>query len=304
LLFALNAAAQSFPAKPIRFMIGVPPGGPTDTVARSIAPALSEALGQPIVVENKPGASAVIATDVVATAPPDGYTLGFIYITHTTNPTLIARLPYDTLKDFAAVAQVGSQQMLLLANPTFAANSVQDLIALAKASPGKLDYGASDAGSAPHLAGELFKLMSGTSITPVPYKGTAPALTDLLAGQIPFMFVSNITGLPHVKSGKLKALAVTGSQRLSLTPDVPTVAESGLPGYEITSWYGLVAPARTPREIIVRLNAEVNRVARDPKMKARMLAQGLELPETTPEQFDAHLRSEIAKWRKVLKNNS
>ncbi|HEX2566991.1 MAG TPA: tripartite tricarboxylate transporter substrate binding protein [Burkholderiales bacterium] len=300
----LDAAAQAYPSKPIRFMVGVPPGGPTDTVARSITPALTEALGQPIVVENKPGASAVIATDVVAKAAPDGYTLGFIYITHTTNPTLIAKLPYDTLKDFAAVAQVGSQQMLLLANPSFAPNSVQELIAAAKANPGKLDYGASDAGSAPHLAGELFKLMSGTSITPVPYKGTAPALTDLLAGQIPFMFVSNITGLPHVKSGKLKALAVTGSRRLSLTPEVPTIAESGLPGYEITSWYGIVAPARTPREIVARLNAEVNRIARDPKMKARMLAQGLELPETTPEQFDAHIRSEIEKWRKVLKSNS
>jgi tripartite-type tricarboxylate transporter receptor subunit TctC len=304
LLFVLDAAAQAYPSKPIRFMVGVPPGGPTDTVARSITPALTEALGQPIVVENKPGASAVIATDVVAKAAPDGYTLGFIYITHTTNPTLIAKLPYDTLKDFAAVAQVGSQQMLLLANPSFAPNSVQELIAAAKANPGKLDYGASDAGSAPHLAGELFKLMSGTSITPVPYKGTAPALTDLLAGQIPFMFVSNITGLPHVKSGKLKALAVTGSRRLSLTPEVPTIAESGLPGYEITSWYGIVAPARTPREIVARLNAEVNRIARDPKMKARMLAQGLELPETTPEQFDAHIRSEIEKWRKVLKSNS
>ncbi|HEY6822081.1 MAG TPA: tripartite tricarboxylate transporter substrate binding protein [Burkholderiales bacterium] len=302
--FALNAAAQGYPSKPIRFMVGVPPGGPTDTVARSITPALSEAFGQPIVVENKPGASAVLATDVVAKAAPDGYTLGFIYITHTTNPILIAKLPYDTLKDFAAVAQVGSQQMLLLANPSFPSSSVQELIALAKASPGKLDYGASDPGSAPHLAGELFKLMSGTSITPVPYKGTAPALTDLLAGQIPIMFVSNISGLPHVRSGKLKALAVTGSRRLSLTPEVPTVAESGLPGYEITSWYGIVAPARTPREVIARLNAEVNRVMREPKMKSRMLAQGLELPETTPEQFDAHIRSEIAKWQKVLGNHS
>jgi tripartite-type tricarboxylate transporter receptor subunit TctC len=301
LLFASDVSGQAYPSKPIRFMVGVPPGGPTDTVARSITPALSEALGQPIVVENKPGASAAIATDVVAKALPDGYTLGFIYITHTTNPILIPKLPYDTLKDFAAVAQVGSQQMLLLANPSFQPNSVQELIALAKASPGKLDYGASDPGSAPHLAGELFKLLSATDITPVPYKGTAPALTDLLAGQIPFMFVSNISGLPHVKSGKLKALAVTGSRRLSLAPEVPTVAESGLPGYEITSWYGLVAPARTPREVIARLNAEVNRVMRDPKMKSRMLAQGLELPETTPEQFDAHIRSEIAKWQKVLK---
>ncbi|HZQ71714.1 MAG TPA: tripartite tricarboxylate transporter substrate binding protein [Burkholderiales bacterium] len=301
-LGALPAAGQSpYPSKPIHFMIGVPPGGPTDTVARSIAPALTEALGQPIVVENKPGGSASLATDAVAKAAPDGYTLGFIYITHATNPTMHPSLPYDTLKDFAAVAQVGSQQMLLLANPSFPPKNVQELIAAAKASPGKLDYGASDPGSAPHLAGELFKMLSGTRITPVPYKGTAPALTDLIAGQIPFMFVSNISGLPHVKSGKLKVLAVTGAQRLSLAPEVPTVAESGLPGYEITSWYGIVAPARTPREIILKLNAEVNRIARDPGMKARMLSQGLELPETTPEQFDAHIRSEIVKWRRVLK---
>ena len=282
-------------------MIGVPPGGPTDTVARAIAPALSEALGQPVVVENRAGASAVIATDLVAKSAPDGYTLAFVYITHATNPTLVARLPYDTLKDFAAVALVGTQQMLLLANPSFPANSVQELVSLARASPGKLDYGASDPGSAPHLAGELFKLMSATQITAIPYKGTAPALTDLLAGQIPFMFVSNITGLPHVQSGKLKALAVTGTRRLSLTPNVPTVSESGLAGYEITSWYGIVAPARTPRAVISRLNGEIGKIARNPQVKSRLLGQGLELSGSTPEEFDAHIRGEIAKWEKVLK---
>ena len=295
-----NATAQNWPARPVRLLIGVPPGGPTDTVARALSPDLSEALGQPVVVENRPGASAVIATDVVAKSAPDGYTLGFIYITHATNPSLVAKLPYDTLKDFTGVSLVGSQQMLLLANPSFPPNSVQELVAAAKASPGKLDYGASDQGSAPHLAGELFKLMSGTQITAIPYKGTAPALTDLLAGQIPFMFVSNITGLPQVKSGKLKALAVTGAQRLALAPDVPTVSEAGLPGYEVTSWYGIVAPARTPRPVVARLSAEVAKITREPKMKARLLSQGLELVGSTPEEFDAHIRREIAKWQKVL----
>ena len=295
-----NATAQSWPARPVRLLIGVPPGGPTDTVARALSPDLSEALGQPVVVENRPGASAVIATDAVAKSAPDGYTLGFVYITHTTNPSLVAKLPYDTLKDFAGVSLVGTQQMLLLANPRFAPNTVQELIAAAKATPGKLDYGASDQGSAPHLAGELFKLMSGTQIAAVPYKGTAPALTDLLAGQIPFMFVSNITGLPQVKSGKLKALAVTGAQRLSLAPEVPTVSEAGLPGYEVTSWYGIVAPARTPRPVIARLSNEVAKIAHDPKMKARLLSQGLELVGSTPEEFDAHIRREIEKWQKVL----
>ena len=303
IFFAATAAAlaQGFPAKPVKLMVGVPPGGPTDTVARSIAPELSEALGQPVIVENRSGASGVIATDFVAKAPADGTTLAFVFITHATNPALVARLPYDTLKDFAAVALVGTQQMLLLANPSFAPNSVQELIAAARASPGKLDYGASDPGSAPHLAGELFKLMSATRITPIPYKGTAPALTDLLAGQIPFMFVSNITGLPHVQSGRLKALAVTGAQRLSLVPGVPTVSESGLPSYEITSWYGIVAPARTPRAVISRLSSELAQIARNPRMKGRLLSQGLELSGSTPEEFDAHIRSEIAKWERVLK---
>ena len=305
LILAVLAAAAGFaqddyPARPVRLMIGVPPGGPTDTVARAIAPALSEALGQPVVVENRSGASAVIATELVAKSAPDGYMLAFVFITHATNPTLIAKLPYDTLKDFAAVALVGTQQMLLLANPSFPPNSVQELVSLAKASPGKLDYGASDPGSAPHLAGELFKLMSATQITAIPYKGTAPALTDLLAGQIPFMFVSNITGLPHVQSGRLKALAVTGARRLSLTPNVPTLSESGLAGYEITSWYGIVAPARTPRAVISRLNGEIARIARNPQVKTRLLAQGLELSGSTPEEFDAHIRGEMAKWEKVL----
>ena len=305
LILAVLAAAAGFaqddyPARPVRLMIGVPPGGPTDTVARAIAPALSEALGQPVVVENRSGASAVIATELVAKSAPDGYMLAFVFITHATNPTLVAKLPYDTLKDFAAVALVGTQQMLLLANPSFPPNSVQELVSLAKASPGKLDYGASDPGSAPHLAGELFKLMSATQITAIPYKGTAPALTDLLAGQIPFMFVSNITGLPHVQSGRLKALAVTGARRLSLTPNVPTLSESGLAGYEITSWYGIVAPARTPRAVISRLNGEIGKIARNPQVKARLLAQGLELSGSTPEEFEAHIRGEIAKWEKVL----
>src|SRR5712664_2012123 len=214
-LAAFAAQAQNYPVKPVKLMVGVPPGGPTDAVARAIAPDLSEALGQGIVIENRSGASGVIATDLA----------------------LIAKLPYDTLRDFAAVSMVGQQSMLLLAHLSFAPSSVQELIAAAKARPGQLDYGASDAGSAPHLAGELFKLMSATSITPIHYKGTAPAMTDVLGGQIPFMFISNITGLPQVQSGKLKALAVTGAQRSALAPNVPTLSESGLPGYEVYGWY-------------------------------------------------------------------
>ena len=301
LLFVVAPAlAQTYPTKPVKLLVGVPPGGPTDTVARAIVPELGEALGQPIVVENRPGASAVIATDALAKSPPDGHTLGFIYITHATNPSLMAHLPYDTLRDFVPVSLVGRQSMVLLAHPSFVAASVQELIAAAKSAPGKIDYGASDSGSAPHLAAELFKMMSGTDLTPIYYKGTAPALTDLLAGHIPVMFVSNITALPQVKAGKVKALAVTGAQRIALAPDIPTVAESGLAGYEAYGWYGIAAPARTPGAVIERLHAEVAKIARDPKMKARLAGQGLELVGNTPAQFDAFIRAEIAKWAAVL----
>ena len=298
---AAQALAQTYPTRPIKVTVGVPPGGPTDTVLRAVSPELSEALGQPIVVENKPGASAVIATDFTAKSAPDGYTLTFIYITHATNATLMKNLPYDSLADLAPVSMVGRQSMVLLANPSFPAASVQELIAAAKANPGKIDYGASDSGSAPHLAGEFFKMMAGIDLTPIHYKGTAPAMTDLLAGHIKVMFVSNISALPHVKSGKLKALGVTGATRTAQAPEIPTIAESGLAGYEVYGWYGLAAPAKTPRPIIERLHKEVAKIAQDPKMKARLAGQGLELVGNTPEEFGAFIRAEIAKWRSVLK---
>jgi len=298
---AAQALAQGFPARPVKLLVGVPPGGPTDIVARAIAPELGEALGQPIVVENRPGASGVIATDAVAKALPDGHTLAFINNTHATNPALLAKLPYDTLRDFAPVSLVGRQSMVLLVHPAFAAGSVHELLAAAKAAPGKIDYGASDAGSAPHLAAELFKMMAGIDLTPVYYKGTAPALTDLIAGQIPVMFVSNISALPHVKAGKLKALGVTGTQRTPLAPEIPTIDESGLAGYEAYGWYGIAAPARTPGAVIARLHAEVAKIARNPVLRSRLAAQGLELVGNTPAEFDAFIRHEIAKWAAVLK---
>ncbi len=300
-LAASTAFAQSWPSRPVKLMVGVPPGGPTDTVARAIAPDLSEALGQPVVIENRPGASAVIATDAVAKSAPDGYTLAFIYITHATNPALMEKLPYDTLRDFAPVSMVGWQSMVLLANPSFPAASVKEVIELAKAKPGAIDYGASDSGSAPHLAGELFKMMANIDLTPVYYKGTAPALTDLIAGHIPLMFVSNVSAMPQVKAGKVKALAVTGRTRAAVAPEIPTVAESGLPGYEVYGWYGIAAPAKTPRAVIDRLHAEVAKIARNPKMKERLAGQGLELVGNSPEEFDAFIRAEVAKWGEVLK---
>jgi tripartite-type tricarboxylate transporter receptor subunit TctC len=301
LLISFQASGETYPTKPIKVLVGVPPGGPTDTVARAIAPDLSEALGQPVVVENKPGASAVIATDAVAKSAADGYTLAFIYITHATNPALMDKLPYDTLRDFAPVSLVGWQSMVLLAHPSFAAASVKELVQLAKTKPGAIDYGASDAGSAPHLAGELFKMMAGIDLTPVHYKGTAPALTDLIAGHIPLMFVSNVSAMPQVKAGKVKALAVTGRTRAAVAPEIPTVAESGLAGYEVYGWYGVAAPAKTPRPVIERLHAEIAKIARDPKMKDRLAGQGLELVGNSPEEFDTFIRAEVAKWGEVLK---
>ena len=298
---AAQALAQAYPTKPIKVTVGVPPGGPTDSVLRAVSPELSEALGQPIVVENKPGASAVIATDAAAKAAPDGYTLTFIYITHVTNPTLMKSLPYDSLADLAPVTMVGRQPMVLLAHPSFEAKSVKELIAAAKAAPGKINYGASDSGSAPHLAGELFKSLAGVDLAPIHYKGTAPAMTDLLAGHIQVMFVSNITALPQVKSGRLRPLGVTGTTRTAQAPEIPTIAESGIAGYEMYGWYGFAAPAKTPRPIIQRLYSEVAKLAQDPKMKARLAGQGLELVGNTPEEFDAFIRAEIVKWRSVLK---
>ena len=298
---ATQAVAQTWPTKPIKVLVGVPPGGPTDSVLRAVSPELSEALGQPIVVENKPGASAVIATDAAAKAAPDGYTFTFIYITHVTNPSLMKSLPYDSLNDLVPVTMVGRQPMVLLAYPGFPASSVKELIAAAKAAPGKINYGASDSGSAPHLAGELFKALAGIDLAPIHYKGTAPAMTDLLAGHIQVMFVSNISALPQVKSGRLKPLGVTGATRTAQAPEIPTIAESGLAGYEMYGWYGFAAPAKTPRPIIQRLYSEVAKIAQDPKMKARLAGQGLELVGNTPEEFDAFIRAEIAKWSKVLK---
>jgi tripartite-type tricarboxylate transporter receptor subunit TctC len=253
-----------------------------------------------VLIDNRGGAGGIIGTDVVAKAPPDGYTIAMVFISHATNPTLVAKLPYDTLRDFAPVTLVGYQTAVLVLHPSLPVNSVKQLIALAKASPGKLSY-AGDTGSASHLAGELFKYMTGTSIVHVPYKGNAPALIDTLAGHIPFMFNAIITCLPYVKAGKLKALAVTSVQRSSLAQELPTMSESGLLGFEVTPWYGVVAPARTPKEAIGRLNSEIVKVLRTPDLKERLSSQGAEVVGSTPEEFDAYIRNEISKWDKVLK---
>jgi tripartite-type tricarboxylate transporter receptor subunit TctC len=291
----------SYPAKPVKIIVPVPPGGGVDILARAIGQKLSEAFKVPFIPENKPGASAAVGTDLLAKSPPDGYTLMMAYTAHATNPFLNPNLPYDTEKDFAAVALVGYIPLVLVVNPAVPANSVTELIALAKAKPGQLSFASGGAGAGAHLSGELFRSLAGVDVTHVPYKGNAPALVDLLGGQVTMMFDTVNTAMPHVKTGKLKLLATTTARRSSMAPDVPTMIESGLPGFEVSAWYAVLAPAKTPREVIARLNAEINKALADPEMKARFAAQGVEFVGGTPEQADAFVRSESARWGKVIK---
>jgi tripartite-type tricarboxylate transporter receptor subunit TctC len=295
----LPAAAQ-YPAKAVRLVVPAAAGGPTDLLARSIAPKLAEGLGQPLLIENRGGAGGVIGTELVARAAPDGYTIGLVFISHATNPAMVAKLPYDTLKDFAPITLVGYQTLLLVTHPSLPVGSVNELVAMAKSRPGKLDY-AADKASGPHLAGELFKYATGTRIVHVPYKGNGPALTDTLAGQVPFMFNTISTSLPYVKTGKLKALAVTSAQRSPLAPELPTMAESGLPGFEVTPWYGLVAPSGTPADVVRKLHAETVKALRSPELKELFAAQGVEIVGGSPDEFRSYIQAEMIKWDKVIK---
>jgi tripartite-type tricarboxylate transporter receptor subunit TctC len=238
---------------------------------------------------------------VLVKSAPDGYTLEMVFITHATNPALMDNLPYDTLKDFAPVALIGSQTLALVTNPSLPVTSVKELIALAKARPGQLSYASGGNGNSAHLSGELLKNMAGIQMVHVPYKGQALALTDVLGGQVPMMFDTLNTCLPHIRSGKLKVLAVTSPHRSPHLPDVPTLSESGFPGFDVMPWYGIVAPAATPRDVVRKLNGEVNRILRSPDVKAQFASQGTEIASGTPEDFDSHIRSEMERWAKVIK---
>jgi len=301
-LAACAAIAQSsFPSKPIRIIVGTPPGGANDTVARILASRM-DGLGQTVIVENRPGASQMIAAEMVAKAPADGTMLLIA------SQTILAVVPiinkvtsFDPLKDFAAVALVGSTPLVLVVNPAVPANSVKELIAIGKARPGELNFGSGGVGTTPHMAGELFAMMSGIKMTNISYKGEQPALTDMLGGQLPMMFSNVAAAMQHVKSGKLRGLAVTSAARIDAAPGLPTVAEAGLPGYETETWLGLIAPSATPRDIVARINAEVLRVMALPDVRDKLLAQGLTLSRSTPDQFAAHIRSEHAKWSKLIK---
>jgi tripartite-type tricarboxylate transporter receptor subunit TctC len=300
-LAASFAHAQSYPAKPIRLVVTSPPGGSQDFLARLLGQALSPALGQQVVVENRTGASGIIGIDFVAKAAPDGYTLllgaaGPIAVV----PAFKEKLPFDPVRDFAPITMVASGPFAVVVHPSVPARSLKELIAIAKAKPGALNYGSSGAGASPHLAAELLKSMAQINLVHIPYKGVGPALTDLVGGQIDLMFADVHLVLPHAKAGKLRALAVTSRDRSSVMPGAPTVSEAGVPGYSAGTWFGVLAPAGTSPEIVSRLNAEIGKVLANASLRERLSTQGIEPGASTPEQFAAHLRSELAKWRNVV----
>ena len=295
--------AQAYPNKPIRFIVPVAPGGIADYYSRVIGSKLHEAWGQPVVVENRAGGGGNIGSDIVAKSPPDGYTMvmGFIG-SHAVNPFLVKHMPYDPQRDFVPVVMVIEAEGMLAVHPSLPANSVHELIALAKAQPGRLAYASGGIGTSSHLAGELFKSMTGTSLVHVPYKGNAPAIADLIGGQTQLTFATMPTVVPHVRAGKLRGLAVIGATRSAAAPQLPTIAESGVPGFSVNNWIGLFAPAGTPGDIVRKMNAEVQRIMRLPEVTRRMEVEGERFTPNSPEEFGAFIRAEVAKWAKVVKD--
>ena len=299
LAFGQNAAAQEYPTRSVKIVVGYPPGGAVDVNARLLGQLLSEHWKQPVVIENRSGAGSTIATTSVAQAAADGHTILLASPAHAINATLYKKLPYDTATAFAAVAKLSLAPLVLIVHPSLPAQNVEQLIALAKAQPGKLNYGSSGAGTTVHLAGALFNMMAGTSIQHIPYHGGGPAITALLAGDIQIMF-AGVEGLAQVKSGKLRALAITATERLEFFGNLPTVAESGLPGFDVETWYGLYVPAATPALVVQRLNKDVNDILRESATIARYRKLGFEVFQSTPEQFAAFTQSELKKWRDVI----
>jgi tripartite-type tricarboxylate transporter receptor subunit TctC len=295
------AAAQDYPNRPIRLVVPYPPGGGTDVVARIVTEPLAAELGQPIIVDNRGGAAGNLGTDVVAKAQADGYTILFTLSSHTINPKLYEKLPFDVERDFAPISLVAQIPQILVVNPSVPIHSVRELIALAKANPGKLNYASVGIGSPGHIAGELFKLKTGVDMVHVPYKGGGPAVTDTIGGQVQLLFVSMPAALQHVKSGRLRAIAVTSAKRSASAPDLPTVAEAGVPDYAVESWYGALAPARTSPAIIARLNAAFVKALENPQVKERLFAQGAEAAPSSPAEFDQLIKDELAKWDVVIK---
>ena len=290
-----------YPTKPIRLIVPFAPAGSADALARTIQPALSEALGQTLVIDNRPGASSTIGTDMAAKAAPDGYTLVLVTTTHTVNPSLIAKLPFDTVKDFAPVSLVVSQPNILVVHPSVAAKSVKELVAMAKAKPGGMNFASGGNGSSPHLSGELFNIVAGTRITHIPYKGSGPGVTDLLGGHVQMMFAGPLALEQHIKSGRLRPLALADKRRSTILPDVPTMAEAGFPGVETGTWYGILAPARTPPAVVAHVQREIVRILQAADLKTRILNQGVDIVASSPADFEKFIIAEVAKWSRVVK---
>ncbi len=299
---AASATAQNYPARPVRLIVPSSPGGGTDISARIIAPKLSEYLGQQVVVENRPGAGTMIGGEAAARSAPDGYTLLMGISTLAINPAIYRKVPYDALKDFAPISQAVALPNVLVAHPSLPVKTVRELVAFSKARPGQINFASAGLGTSPHLSMELFLSMTGLKMVHVPYKGSGPGVTDLVAGHVPLMMPNMLSALPHIKSGRLRALGVTSAKRASRASDIPTLAEAGVPGYEAVQWYGVLAPAGTPRAIITRLHAEVVRVLGQPDIKERFLSDGAEPVGSSPEEFAAFIRAETAKWAQVIKD--
>ena len=301
ILAALPALAQQWPSKTVRYIVPFPPGAFNDTLGRTIATDLAKVLGQPVVVENRPGGNSIIGTEAAAKSPPDGYTLFGAALPFSVIQSLY-KTSFDVTKDFAGITLAGTSANLLVANPAFPPNNVRELIAYAKEKPGRINYGSSGNGTSVHLSMELFKSMTQTFMVHIPYKGSAPVVTDLMAGQVDVMFDNLPNVIQHVRAGKMKALGVTTARRSALAPEVPSIAEAGVPGYDLSVWFGVLAPAGTPREILQRLNAEIVKILQSADVKERFFKQGVDVQTSTPEQFDAFVKSEVGRWAKVIKD--
>jgi tripartite-type tricarboxylate transporter receptor subunit TctC len=298
---AMPALAQDYPNRPIRFIVPYPPGGGTDVVARIMSDALAADLGQPIIIDNRGGAAGNVGTDIAAKAAADGYNILFTLSSHTINPKLYDKLPFDVERDFVPISLAALIPQILVVHPSVPANNVQELIALAKANPGKLNYASVGTGSPGHIAGELFKIKTGVDIVHIPYKGGGPAVVDTIGGQVQLLFVSMPAAWQHVKAGKLKAIAVASAKRSVAAPDLPTIAESGVPDYAVESWYGALAPAKTPPAAVARLNAAFAKVLGNPQIKEKLLAQGAEAAPSTQAEMDRVIKEELEKWDLVIK---
>ena len=302
LIVAGTAAAQNYPTRTIRLIVPSSPGGGTDISARIIAPRLGELLGQQVIVENRPGAGTMIGGEAVARAAPDGYTLLMGISTLAINPAIYKKVPYDALKDFAPISQAVSLPNVLVSHPSLPVKTLKELIAFSKARPGELNFASAGLGTSPHMSFELFLSMAKLKMLHVPYKGSGPGVTALLAGHVPLMMPNMLSAQPHIKSGRLRGLGVTSAQRAAGAPELPTIAEAGVPGYEAVQWYGVLAPAGTPPAIVKRLHSEVVNVLRNPETKQRFFRDGAETVGTSPDEFAAFIRAETTKWAKVVKD--